>query len=54
MNNAKLNPSELVNEKIIKHLMKKYKLGDVDASCIYFDVITALDVESHNSTEDNK
>lgn len=33
---------ELFDEKMIKHLMTKYKLGDIDATCIYYDIVTAL------------
>ena len=35
-------PNSEFIEKMIRHIMKKYKLGAIDANCVFFDILTAL------------
>ena len=46
-----IEPNNEFNEKIIKHIIMKYKLGDITASCIYFDVLTAY--QNYSKKESN-
>lgn len=43
--------SDKFDEKIITYLMKKYKLGSIDATCVYYDVLTSLATFRRESNE---